>query len=1057
MKTGKKILRIFAIVLVTLVAVFLGLIAIFSTHQKELVQSALEKVNHDLNGHVTIRDSDISIFGNFPNISIDLHDVRILESKAADADTLLNVQDIFIGFDLFSLVSSQPSIKSIKLSRGNIHLVQHVDGTFNVLNALASIDSTQSDTTASAPVTLDLKRIHLFQIDVLKINEASNLTIEAFIDEAHSRFKTAPEHIVASLNSAFTLNVITGADTTFIKHKHFQVNTELDFNEANQVLTIKPSELTLENASFRMEGTVDVDNDALVDFKFDGEKSNFDLFLALAPPELTPVLQRYENAGKIYFKASVKGKTTNGQMPLVEADFGCEDAFFNNTTSNKTLDSLFFKGHFTTGTSGTLSTMEFSLEDFTARPEAGTFSGKLLVRNFESPEIDMRLRSQFDLDFLAKFLNLTELRDLKGKVDLTMNFHDIIDLNNPEKSIERLNESYFTSLEIEGLSFSTPSFHLPLQRLDVSARMDGHAAIIHNFKLKIGNSDLELQGKISDLPALIHHTAIPVTTSLNIKSNMLDIKELTSGDTTKRKPFDEQIKNLSMALHFTSSAKAMTEYKNLPVGEFFVDDLNAQLTHYPHKLHDFHADVYIDDNIFRVIDFTGMLDESDFHFSGKLKNYDLWFSEKPTGDTRIEIDLSSKKLQLDDLFAYGGENYVPEDYRHEEFDNMKIKGFAELHFKEKMHSVDLQVEQLQAKMKVHPMAFENFAGRFHYEDDHLVVQNFRGKLGKSEMKVNMNYFLGSDSTIKKRDNHFELISPRLDFDELFAYNPPPAGKVATPQEHEQGFNIYDLPFSHMSFHFDIKQLNYHRYLIQDFYAKARTTPNHYIYLDTLSLGAASGKIHMNGYFNGSNRNKIYLSPVMHFEGVDLDKLLFKFENFGQDHLVSENLHGKISGKLTGKIHVHRDLVPIIDDSEIHLDFKVTNGRLANYSALHAMSDYFRNKNLDNVLFDTLSNQLDIRNGVLSIPTMNINSSLGFIEISGKQDMNMNMEYYVRVPWKLVADAAKSKLFGSKNEEEIDNEIIYRDETKRVRFLNVKISGTPDKFDISLGKDKSKKN
>ena len=38
-------------------------------------------------------------------------------------------------------------------------------------------------------------------------------------------------------------------------------------------------------------------------------------------------------------------------------------------------------------------------------------------------------------------------------------------------------------------------------------------------------------------------------------------------------------------------------------------------------------------------------------------------------------------LKLEDLFSYGGENYVPEDYRHEEFDDLKIHGFADLHFK----------------------------------------------------------------------------------------------------------------------------------------------------------------------------------------------------------------------------------------------------------------------------------------------------------------------------------------------------------------------------------------
>jgi hypothetical protein len=193
---------------------------------------------------------------------------------------------------------------------------------------------------------------------------------------------------------------------------------------------------------------------------------------------------------------------------------------------------------------------------------------------------------------------------------------------------------------------------------------------------------------------------------------------------------------------------------------------------------------------------------------------------------------------------------------------------------------------------------------------------------------------------------------------------------------------------------------------------------------------------------------------MRVEQIDLDKLLFKFENFGQDHLVSENLHGKLSGRITGKVHLHADLVPIIDDSDIHLDVEVVQGRLEHYSALDAMSDYFKDKNLDRVRFDTLKNQLDLNKGVLSVPAMTINSTLGFIEISGKQDMNMNMEYYVRVPWKLVTQVATQKLFGKEGDHQPEDEIQYRDDSRRQRFVNLKISGTPDAYKISLAKDKS---
>ena len=183
--------------------------------------------------------------------------------------------------------------------------------------------------------------------------------------------------------------------------------------------------------------------------------------------------------------------------------------------------------------------------------------------------------------------------------------------------------------------------------------------------------------------------------------------------------------------------------------------------------------------------------------------------------------------------------------------------------------------------------------------------------------------------------------------------------------------------------------------------------------------------------------------------------MFKFENFGQDHLLSENLHGEFSGKITGKIHMHNDLVPKIDDSEIHLDVNLNHGRLENYDLLHYMSDYFKNKNLDRVYFDTLNNHVDIVNGEVTLPKMVINSSLGHLEISGKQTLDGQMEYYLKIPWKMVTKTAASKLFRKNKKEEVSSDQIDEIQygSKKTKYVSVKIIGDENGYRFSLAKDR----
>lgn len=1049
----RRRLRIFGWILAIPVLLFGTIIILAYTQQDRIVQELITKANDDFHGKIVLRDSHISPFANFPYISIDLEDLQLFESKADTADVVFKAADLYIGIDLFTLIAGDFQIKAIKIKDGQLSLVQHLDSSFNLTNALAPTHPIED---TGEEFHLDLKRISVENLAVKKLNESSRELFDVDIASAVSRFKSTDTGYDIGLDTYLTLTMIQGGDTSFVKNKHFDISTDFTFDNSTQKVDFAPSKVALENAVFNMEGSIDLDDDANLHLKFDGSKRDFDLLLAFAPEELAPTLEIYANEGEIYFKASVEGSCINGHTPQLLAEFGCKDGFFSNTTNNKKLDDLQFSGYFSTGADRGLSSMEFALNSFSMRPEAGIFTGSLVVKNFESPDIDLQLDSDFDLDFLAKFFNVEQLQDLRGHVLLKMNFHDIIDLSRPELSIERLNESYFTELHVTNLGFRSPDFHLPIEDIDIKIKMDGHAAEIEHFRFKAGRTDFSLSGSVDDLPAIIHHTDIPVNAKLALKSKMIDLYELTSGDTTNSAPIDEAFKDLDLQLRFKASARAFTESKNLPIGEFLIDNLDVTFKNYPHRLHDFKADVFIEEEDFSIIDFSGIVDESDFHFAGRLTHYDLWFDENPQGDTRIEFDLDSKMIRLEDLFSYGGENFVPEDYRHEELQNLRLHGHAELHFKDSLHSTDIYLDQFTGKMKMHAMKLEKFSGQFHFENEQLTVTQFKGTMGQSNFAADLQVDLKTIDQGATHRNKLKITSTHLNFDELFAWEEttPKAGESI---DHDAAFSVFDMPFPNLDVDLKIGKMNYHKYLLTNLDGKLRTTRDHMLYIDDLDLDIAGGHINAQGYFTGQDRTKIYLNPKITFKNLDIDQLLIKFDNFGQDAIVAENLHGIISGVMTGKIHVHADLVPIIDDSEIHIDLEVVKGRLDNYEPMLALAEYFQDKNLNRVAFDTLSNHIDITNGLMSIPNMQINSSLGFIELSGTQDMDLNMDYIIRVPVKLITKAGSQKLFGSKNKSdgEAEDEIQYAEEGKRTRFVNVRMVGNLDDFKISLvGKKKA---
>ncbi|NBR13597.1 MAG: AsmA family protein, partial [Crocinitomicaceae bacterium] len=138
-KRKKFWIRFILLLLLIPALLFSTVVVIVYAKQDEIVKELITKANEDFEGAIRIKDSHVSPFANFPYISIDLEDLEIFEGKDTKLkNRLLHLGDVYVGFNLMSLINGNYKIKSIKLKNGKIRLVQHVDGSFNIANALKS-------------------------------------------------------------------------------------------------------------------------------------------------------------------------------------------------------------------------------------------------------------------------------------------------------------------------------------------------------------------------------------------------------------------------------------------------------------------------------------------------------------------------------------------------------------------------------------------------------------------------------------------------------------------------------------------------------------------------------------------------------------------------------------------------------------------------------------------------------------------------------------------------------------------------------------------------------
>jgi hypothetical protein len=1077
-KVKKWLVRPLLIIIISVGALTGITFIILSTQQERLVDMAIGKLNNEFKGALVIEESEISLFQHFPYVSIALHNGRFFPDKTKKSKPICQFDRLYVGFSIKEIVQQNYHIKILTVHGGYLNLVQERNGKINFLEAERAqsdtVTSQSSSSDSSTTIKIDLHKIIMEEMKISFLDKASSRKFTARVDKLASSLKMDSALLIFGVNGEMKLDITSDTDSILFRDKRITIDVEAEYKRQESLFKIINCNFKLEDAGFNVSGFASFVDTTGVNFRIKGDRQDFNLFTAFLPTHVKENLKPFQYNGRLYFDAIIRGEVDDDELPLMEVAFGCEDAWFLNTGSNKKVDQLNFKGYYTNGHDHTLQTSEVHILSVSARPEKGIFKGNFVVRDFTDPKTLVQINSELELKFLGEFLGISNLKQIAGKIKLDMDFKELNDIKLPEESLNKLKEGIQSKLSVENLTFRIPNYPHAVRDVNLHAEMRDGRVTLDSAAMKIGESDLRLKGSISDVRAFLHNRDKTINLKLDAVSDQMILSELLSYDTALSRKWKEEVRGFNISLMLETTVRQLLNPSPLPQGKFEMKNLRASFKAYPHTFKNLGGIVMINDTLLRLRDFTGMIDSSDINFKGRVINYHLWFDDVKKGKTQIAFDLKSNRLGIKDVVGKESRKYIPRGYRREILTNVWLRAKIDLKYDTIFRFAKAHISNITADLKKHHLKLKEISGGVKYGSKILSFDTIRGKVGNSDFDISLKYyFKGIDRNNNKVANSLTFSSKFLDADEISRYDLAPktgrsrrdttataiAKAKADSSQHAQAFNIFIIPFSDFNAQIDIGKLKYNRLWLKDVTAKVSMRADQTISIDTLMMKVAGGAVTMRGKFNGSDHAKIYFRSRINFDQVDLEKMLLKLDHFGQDVVVNKNIKGRLSGQIKSYVRVHPNLVPIVDNSKAEMTLKIYNGSLVDFAPMQAMASYFKDKNLRLIRFDTLENKFTYANGVLDIPAMDINSSLGYIRLSGKQSLDMNMEYYVRVPMKMVTKVGFSSLFHRK-QEEVDlqqvDEIDYIDKDKKIAFMNLKITGTPGDFKVGLGKDKGKK-
>lgn len=250
--------------------------------------------------------------------------------------------------------------------------------------------------------------------------------------------------------------------------------------------------------------------------------------------------------------------------------------------------------------------------------------------------------------------------------------------------------------------------------------------------------------------------------------------------------------------------------------------------------------------------------------------------------------------------------------------------------------------------------------------------------------------------------NLNAFSNDIDLNEFKAFLQTPAKSGQKPSTNTNTYRKVNrqldeiLASSDMHFSVNVGKIYYKDFHASNVRAKLNLLSNG-ITLRDVNVNHAGGNVKLNASLDQSKTNNpIHLDAQIN--KVKVDQLFKAFENFGITALTHENLKGDFSGDVIvdGNMDNNGNVLPRSFNGKVK--FNLEQAALVNFDPLLQIRKFvFRNRNLENVTIKSLSNELTINKGKITIPPMDIITSAIYMKVQGVYAMDKGTDILIEAP------------------------------------------------------------
>lgn len=572
----KKILKIVGIVLLLLV---ISAFAIPYFFKDQIKAKILTAINEKVDAKVAFADADLSLFKNFPNASVNIEKLSIINKAPFEGDTLVAFEELNLKMAIGQLFNSDDEpmqIDGIDSKNGLINIIINKNGVGNYDIALK--EESKANDGKSKPLSLKIKEYAVANFKFKYYDEKSKikLVLDSINHEGTGDFAASKLDLVTKTTTKVSLDM---DKVNYMKNIAISLDAVLGIDLDQSKYTFKENKAKINELPLEFNGFIQmVDAGQQYDLTFKTPTSSFKNFLGLIPAQYAANLKDVKTSGDFTVAGFAKGLLSDTTVPKFNIDIASNNASFQYPNLPKSVQNIVIDTKIINET-GVMNDTYVNLDKLSFQIDQDVFSAKANIKNIaENALVNAALKGTINLGNLTKAYPVKLDKPLTGvlKADVTTEF----DMQSVEKSdYARIKNA--GTMDLTGFNYTDENGKtMKISKALVS--FNPSRVNLTQFNATTGKTDLAVTGVLENFYGFIFKNQ-ELKGNFNLNSNQLAVNDFmtTETETTKEAKASEPMK-IPAFLNCSLTAKANTVlYDNLVLknvsGKVIIKDQKATL------------------------------------------------------------------------------------------------------------------------------------------------------------------------------------------------------------------------------------------------------------------------------------------------------------------------------------------------------------------------------------------------------------------------------------------------------------------------------------------------